>query len=66
MPLQEELADINAKEHKRTSKELALVIFIRIWTNVFVFISLIGAGAAIYYSTEFELSLVSKCNAKSS
>ena len=57
--LQEELADINAKEHKRTPKELALVIFIRIWTNVFVFISLIGAAVAIYYSTEYELSLVS-------
>ena len=57
--IQEELVDINARETKRTIEKLALVIFIRIWTNLFVFISLIGAGVAIYYSAIFELELVS-------
>lgn len=56
---QEELADINAREKQRTRKELAIVILIRICTNTFVVISLVGAGAAIYYSAQFELLVVS-------
>ena len=56
---QEELVDTLAREKERTVKELILVIFIRIGTNLFVLLSLVGAGAAIYYSAVFELQLVS-------
>ena len=57
--LQEELLDLQAREEKRSRKELFLVIFIRFWTNLFVILTLVGAGAAIYYSAAYELQIVS-------
>lgn len=57
--LQEELLDLQAREEKRSWKELFLVIFIRFWTNLFVILTLVGAGAAIYYSAAYELQIVS-------
>lgn len=51
--------DLQAREVKRSKKKLALVIVIRFWTNFFVLMTLIGAGAAIYFSAAYELQIVS-------
>ena len=57
--LQEELLDLQAREVKRSRKKFALVVIIRFWTNFFVLLTLIGAGAAIYFSAAYELQIVS-------
>ena len=50
--------DLHAREKKRSYKKLVLVIFIRLWTNLFVIMALVGAGAAIYYSANYEFEIV--------
>lgn len=50
--------DLHAREKKRSYKKLVLVIFIRLWTNLFVILALAGAGAAIYFSATYEFEIV--------
>ena len=50
--------DLHAREKKRSWKKLVLVIFIRLWTNLFVILALVGAGAAIFYSALYEFQIV--------
>lgn len=54
--LQEELADWEQRNKHRSGKELAKVIAIRIVTNLFTLLVLIGGGVAIFYAAQFSLT----------
>lgn len=46
---------------KRPVKEWIVVIIIRILTNLFVLLCLVGAGTAIYFTIRLSLERVSTC-----
>ena len=56
---QEELADYEERNKRRTSTELAKVIVIRIFTNLFTVLVLLGGGVAIFYAAQLSLTTVS-------
>ena len=58
--LQEEIADFERRNEKRTWKELAVVITLRTATNLFTFLVLVAAAVVIFYSTQFGLENVSR------
>lgn len=56
---QEELVDFEARQKRRTSRELAEMVLIRCLTNTFTFLVLVGSGVAIFYAAQFSLQSVS-------
>ena len=56
--VQGEVLEDQARRKERTRKELAIIIFIRVVTNLLVSLLLVGAGFAIYFSAIYELNLV--------
>ena len=57
--IQEELADYEKRHTHRTAEDLAKVIVIRIFTNLFTLIVLLAGGVAIFYAAQFGLTTVS-------
>ena len=57
-PQQEELADFKKRNQERTTEEIVEVVLIRIATNVFTTLVLVGAGVAIFYAAQFSLDFV--------
>jgi len=57
--IQEEVWYIAEREKKRTIREWAIIIIIRLITNTFVLLCLAGAGTAIYYTIRLSLDRVS-------
>ena len=55
---QEELADFKKRNQERTTEEIVEVVLIRIATNVFTTLVLVGAGVAIFYAAQFNLNFV--------
>ena len=56
---QEELANYESRNQTRTAKELAIVIIIRIFTNLFTLLVLAAGAVIIFYATQFGLENVS-------
>ena len=50
---------IEEKNTKRTVKEWIIIFIIRFFTNTFVFLCLVGAGTAIYFTIRLSLERVS-------
>ena len=56
--LQEDIADLEKRSQSRDVKEWVLVFLSRLLANVFVFVILAAAGAAIYYAAVLGLENV--------
>ena len=57
--IQEEVWYITEREKKRTIREWATIVIVRIITNSFVLLCLAGASTAIYYTIRLSLDRVS-------
>ncbi len=58
VPPQEELADHIKRNTVRSPKELAKMVLIRILTNTFTLVVLVGSGTVIYYVADYSLEAV--------
>lgn len=52
---EEELADHERRNASRSPKQLLIVVLIRTLTNLFTVLVLVGAGAIIFYTAQFQL-----------
>ena len=57
--VQEDIANLEKRNQKRDTREIALVILIRTLTNLSVLLILIGAGVAIFMAAQLGLDSVS-------